>query len=35
MNRFVVQRLGFALLSLTALAVVVPILLFIAVIVAR
>jgi phosphate transport system permease protein len=35
MNRFVVQRLGFALLSLTALAVVVPILLVIAVIVAR
>jgi len=35
MNRFVVQRLGFALLSLTALVVVVPILLVIAVIVAR
>jgi len=35
MNRFVVQRLGFALLGLTALAVVVPILLVIAVIVAR
>ena len=35
MNRFVVQRLGFALLSLTALAVVAPILLVIAVIVAR
>jgi len=35
MNRFVVQRLGFALLSLTALAVVVPILLVIAVIVVR
>jgi len=35
MNRFVVQRLGFALLGLTALVVVVPILLVIAVIVAR
>ena len=35
MNRFVVQRLGFALLSLTALAVVAPILLVIAVIVVR
>jgi len=35
MNRFVVQRLGFALLSLTALAVVAPILLVIAVIVAQ
>ena len=35
MNRFVVQRLGFALLSLIALAVVAPILLVIAVIVAQ